>query len=80
MASPDRENVDPCPCMNPDLSQFEWLSEAHEYNCVRHGKTTLGNYLRVISLIRYYRFVSLSLLSAKVAPFRRKHYYSEGVC
>ena len=43
MASLDREKADPCPCTNPELPQFVWLSEAREYNCVRHGKTTLGN-------------------------------------
>lgn len=36
------EQADPCLCTNPELPQFEWLSEDREiYRCVRKGKTTL---------------------------------------
>ena len=41
MASPDREKEDPCPCTNPKLPQFEWLSGHRKDRCARKGKDHL---------------------------------------
>ena len=41
MARPGPERVDPCPCTNPERTQFGWLSRGRENDrCVRKGKSS----------------------------------------